>query len=254
MRRAISWLIAAATRKQVYEKKYSKMVNWRVNMITLTLPTQSNFTDYDVKRILNQWFKWANYNYGLNNYVWKAEVQQRGELHIHIISDCYIHHTNVRYSWNHLLSKYNLLNGHSDPNSTDIHAVLDCQVKDLTAYVVDYMQKKEKQADGTDLRLIKGRLWSCSRALSNAGKVYMNLEEHECESLHKAFIDSNWNCHQIPDTSCFMYMITGFKSLYNYINKQDIIYGLYQNELKLIRSSNKQLMLFERNLIKPNGG
>jgi hypothetical protein len=142
MKRALTWLVASAERKYVYEKKHSQKVPWRVNMITLTVPKQADTTDYKLKRILNAWLKWACYDSGLTNYVWRAEVQKRGDLHFHIISDCYIHYTTVKHSWNRLLRRHGLLNGHEEPNSTDIHAVLDSKVKNLSAYVVDYMMKK----------------------------------------------------------------------------------------------------------------
>ena len=246
MKKAISWLVASATKKKVFEKKFGRLVSWRINFITLTLPTQHGLDDRKVKRIFNEFCKWARYNHGLNNYVWKAEIQKRGELHLHIISDCYIHHSNIRFKWNQLCARYGLLNGHTNPNSTDVHAVIDEGVKNLTAYCIDYMQKKGKDENGEDIRLIKGRLWGCSKALSNAGKNYMPLDEHEAENVHKAFVRANWEPRQIERTSTYIYCVSRGKNPYDFIRKDDEIHNIYTKELQLIRSQNFQLTLFER--------
>lgn len=249
MRRAISWLVASAEVKKVYEKKYKKLVPWRINFITLTIPAQNGIDDRKIKRVLNAWVKYARYQHGLTNYVWKAEPQARGEIHFHIISDCYIHYSTVTYSWNRLLKKHNLIGKHEAPNSTDIHAVIEQGIKDLTGYVVDYMQKKEKDEEGNIKRTIKGRLWGCSRPLSKAGKGYIYLDHEDSENLHNAFKEANWKCTQVEGTACYMYNPTQYGNLYRYIQKEDPIHELYNNELKQITSHSIQLALFERQAI-----
>lgn len=246
MRRAIGWMVSSATHKKVYEKKYKKYVNWRINFITLTIPSQDGIDDRKVKRVLNAWMKFARYQHGFNNYVWKAEAQERGEIHFHIISDCYIHHTNIKHSWNRLLKKHNLIGTHKNPNSTDVHAVIEQGINDLTAYAVDYMQKKEKNEDGTTKRSIKGRLWGCSRVLSKAGKSYLYMDHEETENLHNAFLECDWNCKQIAETACYMYYPTGYNDIYTFIKKDDPVREMFHRELTLIRSTNLQLKLFER--------
>lgn len=246
MKRAINWLVASAQVKNVYEKKFQRKVNWRVNFITLTIPKQGDCDDRKVKRLFNELVKWAQYNYGFSNYVWKAELQKRGDLHLHIMSDCYIHHTNLRFKWNQLLGKFNLLNGHNNPNSTDIHAVIDEGVRNLTAYCLDYMQKKNKNENGEQLREIKGRLWGCSKALSNAGKQYISIEGDEAENLHKAMIQANWKPKQIEGTASMLYMIHKGNNPYKFITAGDPIHDIYRTELKMITSHNTQLLLFER--------
>jgi len=246
MRRALSWLVASAEKKKVYEKRYKRKVDWRINFITLTLPIQNDVTDARVKRMFNTWCKWAKYNCGLSNYVWKAEVQKRGELHLHVITDCYIHYSNLNFAWNRILKKEGLLNGHIKPNSTDVHAVLEDDVKDLTAYVVDYMQKKGKNEEGEVVREIKGRLWGCSRALSKAGKDFQTIDEDEAQNLSQAFMKHGWQEKQVDRMPVWMYFIKGRKDIYNFIDKEDEIHRIYSNELELIRSNQVQLSLFER--------
>lgn len=246
MRRAISWLVASAEWKKVYEKKHKALVNWRINFITLTIPQQNEIDDRKVKRVLNAWLKYAAYQHGLKNYVWKAEPQERGDIHFHIITDCYIHYTTLQLSWNRLLRKHKLNGSHANPNSTDIHAVIEKDVSNLTAYAIDYMQKKEKDGNGDTKRTIKGRLWGCARALSKAGKQYIFMDEDQAENLHKAFIECNWQCKQIEQTASYMYMVKGWKPMYNFIEKSDPIHDMYRGELAAIKSQSVQLALFEK--------
>lgn len=248
MRRAITWLVSAAEIKKVFEKKYKRKVDWRINFITLTLPRQGFKDDRQIKRLLNLWFKWAIYNYGMTNYVWKAEVQQRGDLHFHIISDCYIHHSNIRFAWNRILRNHNLLGGHENPNSIDVHAVIDERIKNLTAYAIDYMQKKEKDEAGEQRRVIKGRLWGCSSKLSKVGKKYMPLDDDEARQVHELFKAAEWKIEQVKDISCFMYICPHSRNPYSYIDKNDEIVSIYNSELSYIRSKNVQLTMFERTL------
>lgn len=246
MKRALNWLVASADTKKVYEKKYKGLVDWRVNFITLTIPAQGDTTDKQCKRLMNEFFKWARYNHGMTNYVWRAEAQARGVIHFHIVSDCYIHYTNVRFTWNKLLQKAGLLNGHEAPNSTDIHAVLEKEVKNVKAYIVDYMIKKDTNADGTTKRSINGRLWGCSKALSVAGKNYQQLDEHEAEIVHKAFVKAEWEVKQIENTNCYIYMPRRNQNPYRLLDRSEDIYKIYHAELKAIRSQSVQLEMFER--------
>lgn len=246
MRRAISWLVASAEWKKVYEKRHKALVDWRINFITLTIPQQNDIDDRKVKRVLNAWLKYAAYQHGLKNYVWKAEPQERGDLHFHIITDCYIHYTTLQLSWNRLLKRHNLNGTHENPNSTDIHAVIEKDVSNLTAYAVDYMQKKEKTEDGEQRRTIKGRLWGSARALSKAGKKYIYMDHTEAENLHAGFMECNWKCKQVGDTASYIYMVNGFKPMYSFIEKSDPIHDMYRSELAAIKSESVQLALFER--------
>ena len=107
----------------------------------------------------------------LRSYVWRAEVQQNGNLHFHVISDTYIRYDHIRADWNSclrdtgLIDKFKAKHGHADANSTDVHAVY--KIKDLTAYFTKYMSKKSKKTD----RNIEGKIWDCSANLKTKENV-----------------------------------------------------------------------------------
>lgn len=179
MKRAIQWLIACSEVKQVWEKKFQSMVNYRVNHCTLTF--HENLKDDKLARnILSSWLEVAKYRWDVQQYVWKAEPQERGAIHFHLTTNRYMPHEEVRFTWNRALRKHKLAN--ITDNSIDVHAVLEEQ--DLLKYFSDYLTDKEKH-EGR--RKIKGRLWGCSQDLSSAGSDYIALDDQEVDALEAEF-------------------------------------------------------------------
>ena len=103
----------------------------------------------------------------MKSYVWKAELQERGQIHYHITADCYVDLKELRQAWNNLQEKAGLLDdfylkyGHRNPNSTDIHSVK--KVKNIEAYLVKYISKTEEDKGST-----VGKIWDCSTNLKKA--------------------------------------------------------------------------------------
>jgi len=158
--KALVWLLASADEKVLYSQKTQRFHKFKITFCTLTLPVQGNKSDTDIKKILNSWLMNAKHEFGLNNYIWRAELQKRGVIHFHITSDCFMHWQRVRFTWNRLLAKHGIIERGGNPNSTDIHSVK--KIKDIKRYLIKYFTK-----NGKDEREIKGRLWGCSRELSN---------------------------------------------------------------------------------------
>lgn len=167
LKQSINWLIMAATKKNVKSLKYNQVFKFKINFITLTIPPQENeiIEEKKFKTILNTWLTYHRKYSNLNNYVWKIEKHKDNRLHIHILTDTFIHHQSVKKSWNTILQRNGLLEFHYkkfenyDPNSTDIHSIK--KVKKVAAYVVKYMAKSNEED-----KLYNGRVWSCSSKLS----------------------------------------------------------------------------------------
>lgn len=153
LRRCIENLVAISLPKQAVHFTTGKKFKFKVNFITLTLPCpQGEHSDKEVKRqCLDVWIKAAKRTFGLKSYVWRAERQLNGNIHFHIISDCYMHYEILRDSWNKRLNNLGYIDtfekkhGHRTPNSTDVHAVNN--IKDLAAYMVKYMTKGNNTAE-----------------------------------------------------------------------------------------------------------
>jgi len=177
LRNAIRWLVAASDWKMIYEKRHGKKVPWKINEFTLTFHDNMQ-DDRKARGLLSMWLEVAKYRWDMHLYIWKAEPQERGAIHFHGITNTYIPHTELKYTWNRLLHKHGL-NSIND-NSTDVHAVTG--IKNHEVYLTDYMLNEEKHKGR---RAIKGKLWGCSHALSQAGKEYLVIDEDECNMTQK---------------------------------------------------------------------
>ena len=177
IKNAINWLTASARNKRVYDKETGKNYTFKINLITLTLPSeQGSFSDADFKgKMLHTWLVYARKYYGLKNYIWKVETQQNGNIHAHITTDTFIHYKEIRKSWNKILDNHGFIdafydrNGHRDPNSTDVHSVKN--LRNIGAYLCKYLAKNDD-----DRRKIKGKLWSSNYNLSAKNKLIVELD------------------------------------------------------------------------------
>lgn len=201
---AINWLLLASKKKRIYCNKLKVWSSFRISFITLTIPTTEHdlSDEYIKKKVLHGFLANCAKNYGLKNYVWKAERNKNGNIHFHLTTDMYLHHSEIRRIWNNVLRTHGIMQhytskmskltleqyialrtkqgaedvqaikkafllgtseGWENPNSTDVHSVKN--IRDLGAYLADYMAKKEE-----DKEPIKGRIWGCSHSLTTTTK------------------------------------------------------------------------------------
>ena len=189
---AINWLVASAKEKKVYNAATKTHFNFKVNLITLTLPdTSVKINEHAFKtKLMHPFFMYMKKYYKLNNYVWKIEFQNNGKLHVHITTDSFISHHVIRSTWNRLLKNNNYLIEfekkfkHDNPNSIDVHAVW--KVKNLGAYLAKYMSKNEQNTD-----IINGRIWGCSHELSDKNKCVLGVNRDECAEVLRPLMNPN---------------------------------------------------------------
>lgn len=206
---AINWLVASAPSKWVYDKTTKKRYNFKVNFVTLTLPTiDHGITDHIFKKeLLHNFINTCRYKFGMKNFVWKVETQANGNIHAHFTTDTFIHWKDLRHVWNRILEKKGIIDKYTQKHNKltfdeynnlynpagkkDIEQVRKSflygtttnwrdpnstdvhsvwNVKDLAAYLAKYMGKKEE-----DRRPISGRLWGCSYNLSAENKLVIEL-------------------------------------------------------------------------------
>jgi len=134
--------------------------------VTLTLSYQQFSTDNEIKRkCLTPFLQHAIQKWGVVNYLWRAEPQENGRIHFHILFDKFIDWRKIRNVWNHMQNRLEYIDafqqmfGHRDPNSTDVHSLR--KVHNIAAYVCKYMSKR------SGYRKIEGRIWGCSKDLHN---------------------------------------------------------------------------------------
>lgn len=175
--KAINLMVAAAEQKTVFNPVKNCNVNFRLSFITLTIPDN---TDIEIKEahkiLLEPFLKWLRQVHKMKLYVWKCEVQKRGQLHYHITADTFVHYQELRNKWNKLIERASLMEkfkgkfGHNNPNSTDVHSVR--KIKDLAAYLIKYFTKSEQNETGKE-----GKIWDCSLSLKKAKYYSTELTE-----------------------------------------------------------------------------
>lgn len=177
LRNSIAWIVQLAKVKRIYSNDMKRYITFKINFITLTLSAPQIHCDNHIKsQLLNQFLTEARDKWKLKNYVWRAETQKNGNIHFHIISDVFIPYKELRDTWNRIQNKLGYIdrfkekNGHSSPNSTDVHSVL--KLRNLAAYLTKYCTKEQT-------RFICGKTWAVSNSLSNVRGLIIDI----CSSI-----------------------------------------------------------------------
>lgn len=217
MQKAVTLLCQAVKPKWIYNEVTKRYSFHKLTFITLTVTSAENITArFAYDHLLSGFLQWLRKSKGVKTYVWKAELQKRGQIHYHITLPDFIHYEEIRREWNKLqkaaglLDQWALDHGHFNPNSTDVHQVR--HVKNLSSYIIKELGKSidarklqmkkvveslvkageipqdqfEKFVDEYtgDEMLTEGKIWDCSNNLSGAKYFSVVMSTH-----HQALID-----------------------------------------------------------------
>lgn len=186
-------LFALAKRKTVIIGETGRKVKFRISLVTLTLSApQNEITDREIKKELLEPFLRIYRKKGLVNYIWKAELQKNGNIHFHILSDCWFDKNDLTNTWNRLQAKLGFIekffqeNGHRKPPSTNVKAVRTD--KGIQAYLLKYMLKKTTKDEEPDKGLKTkisniGKVWDCAIHLKTKNNTAEPIEDHEFELI-----------------------------------------------------------------------
>ena len=170
MARAIDILIQTTKITYGLNEVTGKRQRHFLSYITLTIPATGDLTaEQGYHGLLKHFLQWLRRTKKVNTYIWKAEFQQRGQLHYHITTPAWIHYQEIKDKWNNLLQKVGMLSeyyakqGHNNANSTDIHEVRN--ITGLCGYLKKEYYKSIQNKDTT------GKIWDCSENLK-AHKYY----------------------------------------------------------------------------------
>lgn len=141
---AIELLASAAQTKRLYWHEEKRYISYKLNFVTLTLPSSQIHTDGQIQlQILKPFLRWWRDRNPSLLYIWKAEVQDNGNIHFHITSNSFIHHQVLRRHWNKNCERLGYISRSvsNNPNSTDVHALKS--IKNISAYLAAYVTKKD---------------------------------------------------------------------------------------------------------------
>lgn len=237
MTKAVNLLLQTIAPKWVENSETGKWHYHKLSFITLKITNAESVTAreaYDT--CFNHFMDWMTRTAGVKLYVWKIEMEKRGQIHYHITTPTFIPWQHIRAAWNNLLRKAGYLdqyaeaNGHFDANSTDIHEVND--VTDLARYIIkafsesveaaDKMKEGKKGKSKTDIaaEMTKdvqnetatvGKIWGCSELLSAAHYVSFYMDQRHEDIILQFKIDGKvrevsddsgrWYVYYFNDTS-----------------------------------------------------
>lgn len=135
---------------------------FQLNFITLTISNKERIIahSFAYKQLLKPFLTWLRDTKKITTYIWKAEVQIRGQVHYHITLNQFLHLTEIKEKWNYLqnksgiLKEYTDINKHSNPNSTDVHSVV--KIHNIEAYLCKYMSKHlSKHGSGNNSKFLE---------------------------------------------------------------------------------------------------
>lgn len=186
----MNWMMLFSNKKFVWDRKKKKGYYFKINFITLTLSQKQKDSDEFIKEhLLQPFLKWMRRSHNVINYIWKTEAQKNGNIHFHITTNKFIHWRSIRNKWNSLQKNHNYLqdyfqqNGTHDPNSTDVHSVIN--EKEIIGYMAKYVTKNQK-----DRRQITGKIWDCNTELKKL-KMYIDSNSENYHNTKNEFITTN---------------------------------------------------------------
>lgn len=160
------------TRKRKVELSPGRIVNFRQGFMTLTLPGVATADHKAIKRkVLDPFYTYARNVLGLQDYVWTAELQKRGEIHFHVLVNQFLDKGRIRKAWNDACARSGIvdMSQGSDKPSTEIEAVKS--YNGSKAYAAKYIGKALRSGE------IVGRLWSGSHSVTGFGSITTNEVE-----------------------------------------------------------------------------
>lgn len=166
---AINKLLINSPTRQIWSPVLERIDFFTINFITLTIPTNERMIDAEegYVKLLKPFLRKMRDKYSLTSYIWKAELQERGQLHYHLTTNTFIHYQSIRDEWNNLLYRCDFMNEYIrehknySPNSTDVHKVY--KIDDIAAYLSKYIAKDLP----TETKL-NSKIWDCSNDIKRS--------------------------------------------------------------------------------------
>lgn len=220
MTRAITLLNQSTKTQYILNPVTGRYFFHRLSFITLTVPGDELVSHRKLyEKCLKPFLYYLRQKKHGRRYIWKAELQKRGQLHYHIITPAFVDHRELRKKWNKLLSDAGLMRSfvkkhkHLNPNSTDIH-----ERKKNSRYLIKELGK------ATDAQILRERVLLEKQL--NAGEISHEDYCELCAQLNdaQAQIDGKvWDCSAGLNEKYFTIMMS---------DRLDAALRLYCNEHK----------------------
>jgi len=111
----VTWLYELARNKTVTTSSGKILQSFKMNFITLTLPSKQVHSTAEITSVcLNQFLIELKKTNNLENFVWRLEYQKNGNVHYHLATDCFIEFEYCRAVWNRCIEKLGYVTGYQE--------------------------------------------------------------------------------------------------------------------------------------------
>jgi hypothetical protein len=189
------------------------------------------------KKLLKPFLQWLVRVQGAKDILWKAELQERGQLHYHITTDAFVDYQVLNKKWNYLLMKagysedYFKEHGHYNCPSTHVKKVRN--MSDMAGYIKKQVTEQEilirnaAQMKGAkvvseitkDIQnyiSVGGKVWDCSLHLKR--EKLCAVDQDYMTKHHLEYAVGIGSIQKIEHKSCTIYKhVKGF-GLINYLD------------------------------------
>lgn len=244
--KAIDYLLIMSERKKAYSKLQKKYISFRIVFVTLTLPSKQFHSDKEItNKCFNQLLVELAKYHNVKKYIWRAEKQENGNIHYHLLINEFIEWQILRKRWNRICNKlgyvdiyqktqkeffkngFRLSNNPNDnrtveqqrkayiigqksnwtsPNSTDIHDTR--KVRDIKKYVGKYMAKQPSVDLSSDT--LESDFLKVDSRLWSCSQILSNVKG--CQ-LHEDWLISDELEKVANESKCYYYRDTYFSVL-----------------------------------------
>jgi len=204
---AVDVFLQLAPEREIFNPVTKRHQKFKLSFITLTISAHDPVPHDEAHKALKAWLQhfkrpWHRRKMSeqMSTYLWKAELQERGQIHYHVITNAWLHLAEIRRVWNDLqkargwTQDYFTQHRSHDPNSTDVHSIY--KIKDVGRYLSKYIAKqqfKESPANpeaGFPALLIPialdAKVWGCSEDLKGKKRFSCEMDKWTYLSMKSA--------------------------------------------------------------------
>ena len=149
------------------------------SFLTLTIPRTIPVPVTEANSCLNEYLKHLR-RLGLKNYIWKLELQERGQIHYHLLLDTYTDYNKLLWAWNSKMRNRGWLTEwvkkrkNYNPPSVWVKGVKSGKM--LQNYLLKYVCK-------TTDKKVKGRIWDATKKLKQTKLFGDELDSEQEDKL-----------------------------------------------------------------------
>lgn len=210
---ALNWMILFSPMKTIYSRKENRYIRFKINFITLTLPSPQAHDDHYIKqRLLAPFLKWLERSWHVNSYVWKAEAQDNGNIHFHITLNQFVHWKAIRGKWNRLLAAHGYCKVFQDGTNDKGDAASQVKSVKKMAGIVSYIQGYITKKDVFKKKLSAACPWPGSEWQKRSYRIIRCVSSGSAVTKeYKRPIDGKlWSTsHNLAKINCFISMEEG---------------------------------------------